>query len=61
MRRVGRGRFGGKKATLTLHRSGEMTEWVLTEAEGGLQITGNGTAQGLEKYVKTLGGYWRSS
>jgi len=57
---VGRGRLSGRESTLTLRRRGETTEWVLLEAGEGLQVTGSGTAQELESYVKALGEYRRA-
>lgn len=58
---VGRGRLKGVCANLALRRRGQAVDWMLERSERGLDMSGSGTAQDLERYVSALAGYGRVS
>lgn len=51
---VGRGRLQGRQATLTQLRSGQTETWVLAQADGRIEITGTGTREDLEGFVRAF-------
>ena len=51
---VGRGRLQGQQATLTQRRSGQTKTWVLVQADGRIEITGTGTREELEGFVRAF-------
>ena len=56
---VGRGRLQGQYATLTWRSGSQAKTWQLAEVDGHLEVTGDGTRDELEGFVKALPKYRR--
>jgi CRISPR/Cas system CSM-associated protein Csm3 (group 7 of RAMP superfamily) len=54
---IGRGRLAGQSARLVLRGAGRSKEWTLTQEGEQVQVTGSGTRDELEGFVKAFHAY----